>query len=199
VTIGAEFTDLRNRAWTTSGSRHNAARRLRTRSKLSLATIALVSAIGVAVPLVAANQYLSPHRSGLDMYASLLSLFILVVAIIEGAAGFDAKADALFSNAERLNSFRMRMNVFLADADSQNVSALRNMIDEYEQLKASCTVNHEVVDFYLFKARNPTDFGLHRSRYRLFFAFVLWVLYSTWWLALIELAAVVGLWVVLTA
>src|SRR5690348_8495655 len=101
MTIAAEFTDLRNRAWTTSGSRYNAARRLRTRSKLSLATIAFVSALGVAVPLLASSRFLSAYRSDLGLYSSLLSLFILVVAIIEGAAGFDAKADALFSNAEK--------------------------------------------------------------------------------------------------
>lgn len=193
MTISTEFIDLRNRAWTTAGSRYNASRRFRTRSKLSLATIALISAIGVAVPLLMANRSFSIHGSDLALYSSLLSLFILVVAIIEGAAGFDAKADALFRNAEQLNAFRMKVNVILVDETSQQVEKLRQMVAEYEQIKASCTLNHEVVDFNLFRAKNPADYGMTSSGWRMFFSSIFWGFYSTWWLALISLAAIAGL------
>ena len=199
MTISAEFTDLRNRAWTTSGSRYNASRRLRTRGKLSLAAIALISAIGVAVPMLMASRSFSVHGSDLALYSSLLSLFILVVAIIEGAAGFDAKAYALFRNAEQLNAFRMKVNVVLVDAASQTIERLDRMIAEYEQIKASCALNHEVVDFSLFKAKNPTDFGLKANGWRTFFSSIFWGVYSTWWLALISMAAVAGLLRVLAA
>jgi len=144
-----------------------------------------------------ASRSFSVHGSDLALYSSLLSLFILVVAIIEGAAGYDAKADALFRNAEQLNAFRMKVNVILVDEASQQVGMLHQMIAEYEQIKASCALNHEVVDFNLFKAKNPADFGLTSSGSRTLLSSIYWGIYSTWWLALISMAAIAGLLCVL--
>lgn len=193
MSIDREFVDLRNRAWTTAGARYNAARRLRMRGSLSLATISLISALGVAVPLLLASGSFSEISSDLGLYSSLLSLFILVVAVIEGAAGFDAKADALFRNAESLNAFRMRLNISLSDSSLQTTSCLQEMTNQYEQIKSSCSINHEVVDFNLHKARNPSDYGLPPDAVRVFFGVLFWVLYSSWWLLMIVIAAITGL------
>lgn len=196
--VSEEMQQLRNRAWTTASSRYNASRRLRIRSRLSLATIALISALGVAVPLLLGSGSWEHARSGLTLFASLLSLFILVVAVIEGAAGFDVKADTLFRNAEDLNAFRMRLNVCLADGN-RDVALLLTLTSEYEHLKKACAVNHEVVDFNLHKARNPSDFGLRADVGRILLANLAWLLYSSWWLLIIFLGAVVGFVIALSS
>ena len=199
MSIASELTTLRDRAWTTSGSRYNAARRLRTRSRLSLATISLISALGVAIPLLLASGRFGPDRENLALFSSILSLFILVVAVIEGASGFDAKADTLFRSGELLNAFRARVNVVLCDSTQHSIAALQELTDEYERLKESCPINHEVVDFRLLRADHPSDYGLSESAWRSFFSRVHYFAYSTWWLLLISVIAVVGLWMALSA
>lgn len=198
MSIEKELTQLRDRAWTTSGSRYNASRRLRTRSKLSLATISLISAIGVAVPLLLATDSVDFSKNALSLYSALLSLFILVVAIIEGAASFDAKADSLFRNAEQLNAFRLRVNTALVDPNRHINEELIKLTDEYDRLKSECPINHEVVDYQLQKASHPQDYGLKPSKLRVLFASARFITYSTWWLSLILFAAVAGLCVVLS-
>ena len=193
MSVAKELLALRNRAWITSGARYNAARRLRTRSRLSLATIALVSALGIAAPLLLASESFVGSRENLSLYSSILSIFILVVAIIEGAASYEAKADTLFRSAELLNAFRLRVNVLLIDESSQSVEELGKLTSEYERIKSECAINHEVVDFNLVRAAHPGDFELPENWIRKPLARIVYFLYSTWWLSLISIAAVLGL------
>lgn len=198
MSIRDELVQIRNRAWTTSGARYNASRRLRTRSKLSLATISLVSALGVATPLLMASQVFALHRDSLGVYSALLSLFILVVAVIEGAASYESKADALFRNAEQLNALRLKINVWLADETSPVAQQLLDASQEYDRARSECPINHEVVDFRLQQATHPADYNLAPSQFRKFARTCHFYLYSTWWLTLISVAALLGLYVVLT-
>lgn len=188
--IEEELIAIRQRAWGTAGARYNAARRLRMRSKLSLATISLISAIGVSIPLISSSGLVSDREVLLNLYAALLSLFILVVAVIEGASGFDVKADALHRNAEALTAFRTRVGVALACAERQTVEALDAFASEYEQILATCGINHDVIDFELLQAHKPGDFQLKPSKWRLFIVRWKHALHSTWWLLVLGLLSV---------
>lgn len=196
-TIAEEILSMRNRAWSTSGARYNAARRLRTRSKLSLATISLISAIGVAVPLIISHPEFALKSNALALYSAILSIFILVVAIIEGTASFDAKADSLYRNAEELNAFRMRVNVPLSDVSLQTTELLERLTVEYERIRSTCQVNHEFIDFRIYRSRHPSDFGLRPSLIRSVLVSLWWGLYSTWWLALVSIISIIVLLIVL--
>lgn len=189
--IEDELLAIRGRAWSTAGSRYNAARRLRMRSKLSLATISLVSAMGVAIPIIVAAGLFSGKEVYLGLFAALLSLFILVVAVIEGASGFEVKAEALHRNAEAFTAFRMRVGVALACPTRQSVEALDRFADEYERILESCSANHEPIDFALLQAVKPKDFDLAPSEKRLFAVRVRYFLHSTWWLFTIAAASVI--------
>lgn len=184
-----ELRAIRNRAWSTAGARYNAARRLWTRSKLSLATISLISAMGVAIPLILAAGLFSGKETYLGLFAALLSLFILVVAVIEGASGFDVKAEALHRNAEAFTALRTRVGVALSCPERQTVDTLDRFADEYEKILDSCGVNHEYIDFALLQAQKPQDFGMDPSKWRLLQVSARYYLHSTWWLFSISLVS----------
>lgn len=196
-TVADEILNIRNRAWATSGARYNAARRLRTRSKLSLATISLISAIGVAIPLIISHPDFAAKSSVLGLYAAILSIFTLVVAVIEGAAGYDAKADSLYRNAEELNAFRMRVAISLSDPTLQTTALLQEITTEYERIRSTCPINHENIDFQLHKSQHPLDFNLNPSLFRSALISGWWGLYSTWWLALVSIISVLILFFVI--
>ncbi|WP_460824194.1 SLATT domain-containing protein [Lysobacter olei] len=188
--IEDELIAIRHRAWSTAGARYNAARRLRMRSRLSLATISLISAIGVSVPLILSTDLAADKENLLNLYAALLSLFILVVAVIEGASGFDVKADALHRNAEALTAFRTRIGVALACSERHTVEVLDDFASEYEQILGACGINHDSIDFELFQANKPGDFQMNPSRGRLFIVRWKHRLHSTLWLLAIGVISI---------
>jgi len=185
-----ELIHLRDIAWTTSGARYNAARRLRTRSRLSLAVISLISAGGVALPLVAASPLFISKADFFGLFSAVLSLFILVVAVIETASGFEAKAETLYRNAEALNAFRLRINVLLASAEQLTPENLGDRTLDYAQIRDTCSINHEVVDYDLFRAKHPKDFEIRGGWMGARFVELRFALHSTWWLILIVLLSV---------
>jgi len=190
ATIEDELTAIRHRAWSTAGARYNAARRLRMRSKLSLATISLISAIGVSVPLISSSGLAADKEVLLNLYAALLSLFILVVAVIEGASGFDVKADALHRNAEALTAFRTRVGIALACSERHTAEVLDDFASEYEQILGACGINHDAIDFELLQAHRPGDFQLSPDGTRLFIVRWKHKLHSTLWLLMIGILSI---------
>lgn len=192
--VADELIHLRNRAWTTSGARYNAARRLRTRGRLSLAVISLISAGGVALPLIAANPLYVSKADSFGLFSALLSLFILVVAVIETASGFDAKAETLYRNAEALNAFRLRINALLASTSAEQLppNILEKHTVEYGQIRDTCSLNHELVDYDFFRVKHPKDFDIQGGWIGTLFVELRYALHSTWWLILIVLLSAWG-------
>ena len=72
---------LRTQAWRTSGARYNAARRLKRRDWLATFSIAMFSAIGIALAVVQ-KVYVQKSTPELDNYITVVSacigLFVLV-------------------------------------------------------------------------------------------------------------------------
>lgn len=153
------ISDLRTKAWRTAGARYNAARRLKQREAFSTFSLAMLSALSVAVA-VAQRIYSPQPGSSLDNYLTALSValgvFLLTISLLEWGAAHGAKADALHRNAEDLTAYQLklahvlaRMNSRKAPDDSE-VDALRV---EYETIKDRCPYNHAPSDDELFKAQ----------------------------------------------
>lgn len=151
--------DLRTRAWRTSGSRYNAARRLKQRETFSTISLAMLSALSVAAAV--AHRIYSPQPgTPLDNYLTAVSValgvFLLAISLLEWGAAYGAKADALHRNAEDLTAYHIKLAHVLAKMDSgkavedSEVDALRV---EYETIKDRCPYNHAPSDHELFRAQ----------------------------------------------
>ncbi|MBX9607383.1 MAG: SLATT domain-containing protein [Gammaproteobacteria bacterium] len=112
---------LRTNAWRTAGGRYNAARRLKRRELFSTTSIALFSALTIAIAL-------HPHIAGahdgsdLDAYFSgvsaVLGVLILVLSLMEWGSAHSLKADVLHRNAERLTGFQQKLALLLANSEA---------------------------------------------------------------------------------
>ncbi|MCA0244149.1 MAG: SLATT domain-containing protein [Proteobacteria bacterium] len=161
------ISDLRTRAWRTSGSRYNAARRLKQRESFSTFSLAMLSALSVAAA-VAQRIYSPQPGTPLDNYMTAVSIalgvFLLAISLVEWGAAYGAKADALHRNAEDLTAYQLKLAQVLAKMDAgkaledSEVDALRV---EYETIKDRCPHNHAPSDDELFRTQQRTapEFG----------------------------------------
>lgn len=162
------LASLRTSAWRTAGSRYNAARRLKQREWLSMSSLALLSALSIAVAF-AQKIYAPPSGSPLDNYLSSLAaglgVLLLVISLLEWGAAYGTRAHDLHQNAELLTSFQLKLAQRIAQMDSnieipmQEIDALRL---EYEDIKGRCSTNHVPLDDALFRAskRLATEFRI---------------------------------------
>lgn len=151
---------LQTNAWCTSGARYNASRRLKQREWFSTFSLAVFSALSVAVAF--AQKVYSPIPGGmLDNYltsvAAALGVFLLSISLLEWGAGYGAKAEALYRNAELLNAFQFKMKQIIAQIEAGKVVEDKEIDDlrvEYELAKEKCSINHLPVDYELFRVQH---------------------------------------------
>lgn len=153
------ISDLRTRAWQTSGSRYNAARRLKQRETFSTFSLSMLSALSVAAA-VAQRIYSPAPATPLDNYMTAVSIglgvVLLAISLLEWGASYGAKADALYRNAEDLTAYQLKLAQALAKIDTGAViedSAIDALRVEYETIKDRCPYNHIPVDHELFRAQ----------------------------------------------
>lgn len=157
------IVDLRTRAWRTSGSRYNAARRLKQREMLSTISLAMFSALSVAAA-VAQRLYSPQAGTSLDNYLTSVSValgvFLLALSLLEWGASYGTKADALHRNAEELTAYHLKLAHVLAKMDSGIVledQEIDNLRLEYDAIKDRCPYNHAPSDHELFRAQQRTS------------------------------------------
>ena len=151
---------LKTDAWRTAGARYNAARRLKRRDLFSTISLSLFSAAGVGLAVIQ-TIYNPQSGSPLDNYLTglsvCLSVFLLVLSLIEWGAGNSVKADRLHQNAEELSAFWRRLDLVIIDLQSQlptqaNAFSAAEYLKEYDEIKAKCGFNHDPLDDHLFVA-----------------------------------------------
>jgi len=157
---------LKKDAWRTAGARYNAARRLKRRDLFATISLSAFSAIGVGLA-VAQNVYSPTPGSSLDNYLTILSVclsvFLLVISLVEWGSANSVMADRLHQNAEELSAFWRRLEVKIhglkPDTEISPDDALTHL-KEYEEIKARCSVNHAPLDDKLFVAtqRHAAEF-----------------------------------------
>jgi hypothetical protein len=149
---------LRTDAWRTAGARYNAARRLKRRDLFATISLSLFSAVGVGLAVVQRIynfQSGSPADNYVTALSVCLSVFLLVISLIEWGAGNSVKADRLHQNAEELNAFQRELGlaILAIKANSSVTTAdAATYLKRYEDIKAKCSFNHEPQDDRLFVA-----------------------------------------------
>ena len=154
--------DLRTKAWRTAGARYNASRRLKRREMVSTISLALLSALSVAVAF--SQKVYAKNGTPLDDYLSVvamgLGVLLLVISLLEWGAGYGVRAEGLFKNAELLTNFQFKVAQTLEAMNAGTAISLLEVDSlrlEYEGVKDRCTTNHQPIDDKLFLANKRLD------------------------------------------
>ncbi|MDO3517740.1 SLATT domain-containing protein [Ralstonia pseudosolanacearum] len=163
------LAEMRTRAWRTAGARYNASRRLKMREWVSTCSLALLSALSIAVAF-AQKTYSPAAGTPLDNYLSMLAVgvgvLLLVVSLLEWGAGYGARAEALHRNAELLTAFQIKVaqTIALLDSGAPTTAEVVNSLRvEYEEIKDKCITNHLPRDDALFRAHRRSDKTFERD------------------------------------
>jgi len=157
----AFLTKLRTDVWRTSSARYNAARRLSRRDLFATISLALLSAMTVAIAFI--QRVYAPSSSPVDNYFTVFSaslgVFLLTISLVEWGAKTGSIADALHQNAEKLNALQRKIGIRItaigAGSPATWVEA-QALADEYDAIKADCRHNHQPIDDEYFRAKQRT-------------------------------------------
>lgn len=152
--------ELRTTIWRTMGARFNAVRRLRRRDRLSSLSIAGFAVVAIALTIlqkvyaISSGTMLDHHFTAL---AILISLFVLIISLLEGASAYNLKADRLHQNALDLDALQKHLGQLLAraaDGETLSSEALEEISQRYHQTIKQCPENHESIDDLLFQSQH---------------------------------------------
>lgn len=168
----ARYTEKLNRnIWITKGSRFEASRRLSLQSQLSITSISFLSIYAIAISIIQNIIDLTGQcRSLNNLYtitAILLSVFILVLSLLEGLKNYQLRAERLDNNAKDLSKISRKIDIFLSfELEDNNLNEHKKFVEsinkDYNDLIDRCQENHDSDDYWLFKAKHlkyfPEDF-----------------------------------------
>lgn len=203
------LTELRTVIWRTAGARYNAARRLKRKELFSTISLTFFSVMSICLAVV--QKIYAPaisNVSGLDDYLTTLSIlsgiFLLAISLMEWGSRNGSNADALYKNAEDLNSLqrRIKQELFKLDAISSSWDKCSAFSIEYDVIQSRCDVNHDPLDDQRFLAakRSANEFAgenmgfFHASSIK-----VLWFFSSIWYYLLFWGVSVLALIPVFTS
>ncbi|MEM9926840.1 MAG: SLATT domain-containing protein [Cyanobacteria bacterium P01_D01_bin.50] len=165
--LDAFASSLRKRIWITKGSRFNAARRLNNKYQFSLSSISILSVYGIAIPFIQ-NIIKNPQCQQVnDIYSAIsviLSVFTLVISLLEGAKNYQIRAEKLHGNAVELSSLNRELEYLIVSksGEAHFIQEIGNISVRYEKLVKQCAENHEPEDYTLFMVQNRKDFNISR-------------------------------------
>jgi hypothetical protein len=195
---------LKTKMWTTAGARYSAARRLRYRDWLSTFSIALLSVITIAVGLLDPAVKTSPQSHGFTVAVAtaIISVFILVISLIEAGRQSAVKAEKLHDSAVRISEVRTSLEAESARAIAENREdwdGLASRRGAYESCIRECPHNHDTIDYDHFqvKRRKSPEFAAPNGKPRIGLLQSTWIglLYdlSYMWLAVTSWVVVIAL------
>jgi len=157
------------RVWITKNSRWNAVRRLKMQSQMSIFSISLLSICGISVPII--QIFIDSSKCAridnvYTLVSILLSIFILVLSILEGTKNHQVKAEILKNNALEISSISKEIDFLVNykfkqssdDKENQNiVIQVKKYYKDYDKSLRLCSENHEVEDYLLAQAQEYCD------------------------------------------
>lgn len=145
--------------WKTYGSRFLAAIRLTRRERWATFSIALLSVVAIGVGLV--NPPIGPlaHNAGITpaTVTSVISVFILVISLIESSSQTSVRALKLHESAIAISEVHTRLQRALVTSKASkepNWTEYGKIQSDYEMQIRECPYNHESIDFEAFRANH---------------------------------------------
>jgi len=163
--IDSYAKDLRKRIWITKGSRFISSRTLSRKNELSITSISFVSIYGIAITIIQVIFASGQCKSLNDFYtvtSLLLSIFILVLSLLEGSKNYQVKAERLYKNATSFAKLSKKLEYDIAShlEYKEFKEELESIRLEYEKLINNCPENHNPDDYFLFKVENRNEFNI---------------------------------------
>lgn len=182
---------LQKDAWRTSSARYNAARRLRRRELFATVSLALMSALTVAIAFI--QRIYATASSYADNYLTTISaslgIILLTVSLVEWGYKTGSMAEALHQNAEKLNNFWRKIAFQIAAHKAGGPltwNDVKGFADEYDIIKADCRYNHDPIDDAYFRAHHQNEF-ISLTLWEMAKKWIIWQASSLWYFALLWL------------
>lgn len=184
--LNSYIDSLKFRLWKTKGSRFNACRRLRRKQQISIFSISVLSVYGISIPVIQTvlDTDACPETNNLYTVISLtLSVFILVLSLLEGANNYASKSEKMHVNAMKISSLYSELEILLVR--SSDPAVLSEKVDSiqhrYSEVIEECPDNHELEDYLEFQIQHRKEFNLSALKccwIRVKYFFVNYWLYS---------------------
>lgn len=160
--------ELKRKVQITKDARFQAHRRLERRHHYSSYLISLLSLYVIALSLYPNIFSLTPQQSQLLLAGSVvLSVFIIILSLSEGARNFYHKGEVLHDNARILGQLHNKLEL-LSEADPDLINKISSIAKDYEAAIDRCPTNHDNVDYLRVKLEKPWLFSWYFSGYRFF-------------------------------
>jgi hypothetical protein len=100
-----------------------------------------------------------------DIYNAIsliLSVFTLVISLLEGAKNYQLRAEKLHKNAVELSKLQRDLEYLMVSqlGDAEFRQKVGDISVKYEESIKECPENHDPEDYALFKAQNRKDFKM---------------------------------------
>lgn len=163
--IDAYAKSLDDRIWISRGSRFNAARRLNNKYQFSITSISILSIYGISIPIIQGIVDYSECPQINEIYTAvsiILSIFILVLSLLEGSKNYQVRADRLYNNAVNMSSLYREFEYLkqCESSDPEFPKKLYEISNKYEELIRECPDNHEFEDYELFRVQHRKNFNM---------------------------------------
>ncbi len=156
--------ELCSRIWKTKGARFNKSRRYKNNNKLSSASIAILTLCVFAITLA---EYMGlfavgDHGSKVAIFTSMvLSIFILILSLLESCRSYEVKAERLYNCANDLTVLYNRLRQIVKSSDPDKDASVANINDEYDNILQKYPENHDPKDYQLLQAEHYKEFDLN--------------------------------------
>jgi hypothetical protein len=158
--------DIARRMWLTKGSRYNACQRLQNKYRWSIYSISILTFYVLLINLTQLFPKIFQNY-GLEYtnFVSLaLSIFILIISLLESGNNYQVKAERLFNSANEVARLHDVLSQIPKDGRNQNIRKIQIVASDYNDLIESCSENHEKIDLEMFKTQYPSEFGLNNFK-----------------------------------
>lgn len=159
--IGCVMSNCLNKldmqVWRTKGARFNAYRRLLRKHYASVFTISILSLYNIGLNLVPYSSFQNiSSANDLSVSSIFISIFILILSLLEFSKGYELKSERLHNNAMELSQFYSELKI--AQAENQKLTV--ELTEKYHRIIKSCPENHSPQDDNKFKTEHPHVFDL---------------------------------------
>lgn len=154
------ITELRRRAWITSGCRFAAHRRLNRQQVWSTWAVAILSVYVIAGSIFAQIiGQVGVSQAVVNLGLIVTSVLVLVLSLIESGRNYQLRADHLHRCAEALRKVELGcLEIITLPLGPERDKRVSRLARRYSVIIESCPDNHNDIDFATFKSQHRDDY-----------------------------------------
>ena len=153
--------ELSYQLWVTKGSRFHASRRLELKQRWSTYTIAALALYAITANLITVYGIAGQLNisTKIAFASSVMSIFILILSLLEGARQYNLKASHYHDCAREISKLYRRLRQLRTGPGGPlTPEILTDLTEQYEAILDRFE-NHEDIDYYLLQAKKSEWFS----------------------------------------